>query len=140
LGLFLILRSQTLLADTLSHISIVGVALGLLLGVSPTWMNLLVVVEASVLLEYFRSVYKFDSGISIARIMCGGMALALVLMRFNDNSMMSLYNFLYGSFVTISKEQVLFLFTITLVIILFYLFFKRPMYVLMFDEETAFTD
>ena len=139
LGLFLILRSQTLLADTLSHISLVGVALGLLLGVSPTWMNLLVVVVASVLLEYLRSVYKSYSEISIAMMMSGGMALALVLMSFNDNSTMSLNNFLFGSIVTITKEQVLFLFAITLVIILLYLFFKRPMYVLMFDEETAFT-
>lgn len=139
LGLFLILRSQTLLADTLSHISLVGVALGLLLGISPTWMNLLVVVVASVLLEYLRSVYKSYSEISIAMMMSGGMALALVLMSFNDSSAMSLNNFLFGSIVTITNEQIWFLLGITVVIILLYFFFKRPMYVLTFDEETAFT-
>ena len=139
LGLFLILRSQTLLADTLSHISLVGVALGLLLGVSPTWMNLLVVVVASVLLEYLRNVYKSYSEISIAMMMSGGMALALVLMSFNDSTAMSLNNFLFGSIVTITNEQVWLLLALTIMIILFYLFFKRPMYVLTFDEETAFT-
>lgn len=139
LGLFLILRSQTLLADTLSHISLVGVALGLLLGISPTWMNILVVVVASVLLEYLRSVYKSYSEISIAMVMSGGMALALVLMSFNDSSAMSLNNFLFGSIVTITNEQIWFLLGITVVIILLYFFFKRPMYVLTFDEETAFT-
>src|SRR5699024_3202574 len=45
----------------------------------------------------------------------------------------------FGSIVTITNEQVWFLFIITCVIILLYLFFKRPMYVLTFDEETAFT-
>src|SRR5699024_10787157 len=86
LGLFLVLRSQTLFVDTVLHISLVGVALCLLLGVSPSWMNLLVVVVASVLLQYLRSVYKSYSEISIAMMMSGGMALALVLMSFNDNS------------------------------------------------------
>src|SRR5699024_10571451 len=88
LGLFLILilRRQTLLADTLSHISLVGVALGLLLGISPTWVNLFVVVIVSILLEYLRAVYKSYSEISIAMMMSGGMALALVLMSLNDSS------------------------------------------------------
>ena len=139
LGLFLILRSQTLLADTLSHISLVGVALGLLLGISPTWVNLFVVVIVSILLEYLRAVYKSYSEISIAMMMSGGMALALVLMSLNDSSSMSLNNFLFGSIVTISVEQVRFLLFITLTIIVLYIVFKRPMYVLTFDEETAFT-
>jgi len=139
LGLFLILRRQTLLADTLSHVSLVGVALGLLLGIAPTWTNLLVVIVASLLLEYIRSIYKSYSEISIAMMMSGGMALALVLMSFNDSAAMSLNTFLFGSIVTITEEQVLFLLILTIAILLLYVFFKRPMYVLTFDEETAFT-
>lgn len=139
LGLFLILRRQTLLADTLSHVSLVGVALGLLLGTSPTWMNLLVVIVVSIILEYIRSVYKSYSEISIAIMMSGGMAIALVLMSLSDNSSMSLNNFLFGSIVTITTEQVLFLLALTIGINLLYIFFRRPMYVLTFDEETAFT-
>lgn len=139
LGLFLILRRQTLLADTLSHVSLVGVALGLLLGIAPTWTNLFVVIIVSILLEYIRSVYKSYSEISIAIMMSGGMALALVLMSLNDSSSMSLNSFLFGSIVTITTEQVQFLLFITLAIILLYIFFRRPMYVLTFDEETAFT-
>lgn len=139
LGLFLILRRQTLLADTLSHVSLVGVAAGLLLGVAPTWTNIIVVIIAAILLEYVRTVYKSYSEISIAIMMSGGMALALVLMSFSDGTSMSLNTFLFGSIVTITSEQVLFLLVLTIGILLLYLFFKRPMYVLTFDEETAFT-
>lgn len=139
LGLFLILRRQTLLADTLSHVSLVGVALGLLLGVNPTWTNLLVVILISLLLEYIGAVYKTYSEISIAILMSGGMAVALVLMSLSDGTSMSLNNFLFGSIVTISAEQVQFLLFITVSVLLLYAFFKRPMYVLTFDEETAFT-
>ena len=139
LGLFLILRRQTLLADTLSHVSLVGVALGLLLGVAPTWTNIFVVIVASVLLEYIRIIYKSYTEISVAIMMSGGMALALVLMSFNDTTAMSLNTFLFGSIVTISTDQVLFLLVLTVLIIGLYIFFRRPMYVLTFDEETAFT-
>lgn len=139
IGLFLILRRQTLLADTLSHVSLVGVALGLLLGTAPTWTNLFVVVIASILLEYVGSVFKSYTEISIAMMMSGGMALALFLMSLTDGTTMSLNSFLFGSIVTISTEQVLFLLAITIVLILLYIVFKRPMYVLTFDEETAFT-
>ena len=51
IGLLLILKRQSMMADTLSHISLAGVALGMILRVSPTVTTLLVVIVASVLLD-----------------------------------------------------------------------------------------
>lgn len=140
LGLFLILRRQSLMADTLSHVSLVGIALGLLLGVNPTITNVLIVILAALLLEYLRSLYKSYSEISIAILMSGGMALALVLMTFSSNaSTMSIDSFLFGSIVTISSLQITLLAVLSFIIVALYIIFKNPMYILTFDEETAFT-
>ena len=86
LGLFLILRRQSLMADTLSHVSLAGVALGLLIGINPTFVNIGVVVAVAILLEYLRSVYRSYSEISIAMLMSGGMAIALVLIGLSEGS------------------------------------------------------
>lgn len=140
LGLFLILRRQSLMADTLSHISLAGVALGLLIGVNPTWTNILVVMVIAFVLEYLRIVYRTYSEVSIAIIMSAGLALALVLMSLNDGgATLSINQFLFGSIVTISKQQVWILLALTVMIGLLYFIFRKPMYVLTFDEETAFT-
>lgn len=128
------------MADTLSHVSLAGVALGLLIGVNPTWTNILVVALIAILLEYLRVVYHTYSEISIAILMSVGMALALVLMGLNEGgATLSMNQFLFGSIVTISVQQVWMLFVLTIIIGLLYLVFRKPMYVLIFDEETAFT-
>ncbi|SFB96478.1 zinc transport system permease protein [Alkalibacterium subtropicum] len=140
LGLFLILRRQSLMADTLSHVSLAGVSLGLLLGYDPTWVNILVVVIVAGILEYLRKVYRTYSEISIAILMSGGMATALVLMGLNDSgATVSIQQFLFGSIVTISVQQVWMLLILTVVIIVLYSIFRKPMYTLTFDEETAYT-
>lgn len=140
LGLFLILRRQSLMADTLSHISLAGIALGLLLNVNPTFMTLVVVVIAAVSIDYLRMLYKSYSEISIAILMSAGMAIALVLMSLNEGGTnTSIQQYLFGSIVTINVAQVrLLLFLFTLVVGLF-LVFRKPMYVLTFDEDTAYT-
>lgn len=140
LGLFLILRRQSLMADTLSHISLAGVALGLLIGVNPTWTNILVVIVIAILLEFLRQIYRTYSEISIAILMSVGMAVALVLMGISDGgATLSITQFLFGSIVTISKEQIWLLLGLTVIIGGLYFIYRKPMYVLTFDEETAFT-
>lgn len=86
IGLLLILKRQSMMADTLSHISLAGVALGMILRVSPTVTTLLVVIVASVLLEYLRLIYRDFSEVSVAIMMAGGMSVALVLMNLNRNA------------------------------------------------------
>lgn len=138
LGLLLILRKQSLMSDTLAHVSLAGVALGFLLGVEPIYTTILVVVIAAMALEYLRRVYKNYSDISIAMLMSGGMALALLLMS-RVESASSIEAYLFGSIVTISSVQVRLLIALAVIVLLAYFVFKRVLYVEAFDESIAYT-
>lgn len=140
LGLFLILRRQSLMSDTLSHVSLAGVAVGIFLGQSTTWMTLVVVVIAALVLEYLRVSYKHYMEISTAILMSMGLAVALILSNKAGSSSMSLDSYLFGSIITISAEQVRALFVIAAIVLVLTLLFIRPMYLLTFDEDTAHVD
>ena len=141
LGTFLILRRQSLMSDTLSHVSLAGVAFGLVLGLSPTLTTVLVVIAAAVFLEYLRTIYKNFMEIGTAILMSTGLAISLIVMsKGKSSSSMSLDQYLFGSIVTISREQVISLFVIAAVVLVLTFLFIRPMYILTFDEDTAFVD
>jgi len=141
LGTFLILRRQSLMSDTLSHVSLSGVAFGLVLGISPTISTIVIVLIAAVFLEYLRTVYKSFMEIGTAILMSTGLAVSLIVMsKGKSSSSMSLDQYLFGSIVTISQEQVIGLFVIAAVVLILTFLFLRPMYILTFDEDTAFVD
>ena len=138
LGLLLVLRKQSLMSDTLSHISLAGVALGFLLEIDPLLTTIGVVCVAAILLEYLRKVYSHYSDISIAMLMSGGMALALLLMS-RVESANSIESYLFGSIVTVSNLQVKLLIVLAILVLLSYLVLKRILYVDAFDEDIAYT-
>lgn len=141
LGIFLVLRRQSLLSDTLSHVSLLGVALGLFLGINPDISTIIIVILAAIALEYLRNVYRTYSEVSTAILMSGGLAGALVLMNLSKGtSSTSIQQYLFGSIVTISWPQVYVLFGLLLLVYVLFFFFRRPMYVLTFDEDTAHVD
>lgn len=141
LGVFLVIRRQSLLADTLSHVSLAGVALGFFLNINPTFTTLVLVLVAALFLEYLRKMYSTYSELSIAILMSGGLALALVLMKLRPNSKgINLQSYLFGSIITITKQQVVLLGILTGIIFLLFFFMKRLLYVMTFDEDVAFVD
>lgn len=141
LGTFLILRRQSLMSDTLSHVSLAGVAFGLILGISPTITTIIVVIVAAIFLEYLRTIYKSFMEIGTAILMSTGLAISLIVMsKGKSSSSMSLEQYLFGSIVTISTEQVISLFVIAAIVLTLTFLFIRPMYILTFDEDTAFVD
>ena len=78
LGVFLVLRRQSLMSDTLSHVSLAGVAFGVLLSWNPTITTLITVVIAAVFLEYLRTIYHNYMEIATAILMSAGLAIALL--------------------------------------------------------------
>lgn len=141
LGVFLVLRRQSLLADTLSHVSLAGIALGFFININPTITTLVVVVISALALEYIRKLYSSYSEVSTAVLMSGGLAVALVLMNLNKGeSQMNIQQYLFGSIITINWSQVKILGILMVVVLILFTFLKRPMYVLTFDEDTAHVD
>lgn len=141
LGVFLILRRQSLMSDTLSHVSLAGVAFGLILGIDTSLSTMIIVIIAAIFLEYLRTIYKDFMEIGSAILMSTGLALALIIVsKSGGSSSMSLDQYLFGSILTISANQVTALFVIAAVVMVLTALFIRPMYILTFDEDTAFVD
>ncbi|QDH20674.1 metal ABC transporter permease [Saccharibacillus brassicae] len=137
LGIYLMLRRQVLMADTLSHVSLAGVAAGALLGVNPSVGGFVAAVVAALLIERLRRGYRTYAEVPVAIMMTGGLALAVVLMSFGKTLSQSFNAYLFGSIVAVSETQLWLIGSAAVAGLLFLFVFRRPMYDLTFDEETA---
>lgn len=140
LGVYLMLRRQALMADMLSHVSLAGVAGGAYLHINPTLSGFVVAVIGAVIVEYVRRSYKTYSEISIAIIMVGGLSTAVVLMSLNQSINKSFSSYLFGSVVAVNQTELLLMIIVAIIGGIFFFIFRRPLYQITFDEETAKTN
>lgn len=137
LGVFLVLRRQSLMSDTLSHVSMAGVALGSVLHASPVLFGFAFAVAGGLTIEQLRRTYKTYSEVPVAIIMTSGLALAMVLMSLKTSLNKSLSSYLFGSIVAVSSFQLFAIAGITVLGLLFFIILRRPLYSLTFEEDTA---
>ncbi|MEK4853250.1 metal ABC transporter permease [Paenibacillus sp. FSL H7-0756] len=137
LGVYLMLRRQVLMADTLSHVSLAGVALGSVLGWNPALSGFAVAVAGGLVIEQLRRSYRTYSELPVAIIMTSGLALAVVLMSLKQNLTKSFSSYLFGSIVAVSDTQLKLIALVAAAGLLYFIILRRPLYSLTFDEETA---
>lgn len=138
-GSFIVLRRYSLLSETLAHVSLVGVSVGLLFGLSPLWMAVAASLIASWLIEYLRSVHGMYSDSILAIFLSGSLALAIVIVSISGSFNASLFSYLFGSILSVSNEDLMIMsFFGAIAMALLVLFFKE-LYFIAFDEEVART-
>jgi len=138
-GSFIVLRRYSLLSETLAHVSLVGVSIGLLVGLSPLWMAVATSLAAAWLIEYLRSSRGLYSDSILAIFLSGSLALAIVIISLSGSFNASLFSYLFGSILSVSNDDLITMgifgsFSMVLLI----LFFKE-LYFIAFDEEVART-
>ncbi len=137
IGTFLVLRRYSLIADTLSHVSLAGVVLGILLKVNPLITALVTAVVSSVAIERLRISRKVFGESALSIFLSGSLALAIVLISFVRGFGVGLFSYLFGS-ITIVKQIDVYVIAVfgILVIVSIIAFYKELVYVTV-DEEAA---
>lgn len=137
IGMFLVLRRYSLIADTLAHVSLAGIAVGFLLQVNPIVTAMISTVLSSVVIERLRVSKKVYGESALAIFLSGSLALAIVLISLAHGFNVGLLNYLFGSIVTVKQTDLYIIGALAaLVAGAIYLFYKELVYIT-FDEESA---
>ena len=137
IGIFLVLRRYSLIADTLSHVSLAGIALSFLLGINPILGALGVTILASLGIEKLRASKKVHGETALALFLSGSLALAIVLLSISHGFNTNLFNYLFGSIVTVTQNNVYIIASLAVVVITLLMLFYKELIYTTFDEEAA---
>lgn len=137
IGIFLVLRRYSLIADTLSHVSLAGVAVGLLFQLNPLITAIISAVLSSVVIERLRLSKKIFGESALAIFLSGSLALAIVLLSLAHGFSVDLFSYLFGSITTVKQSDISIIAILGLfVIAAIFLFYKELVFITV-DEEAA---
>lgn len=137
IGIFLVLRRYSLIADTLSHVSLAGVAVGLLLNINPLITAIIAAVLSSVAIERLRLSNRVYGESALAIFLSGSLALAIVLIGLAHGFNADLFSYLFGSIVTVRNADVYIISFLALIVIAAVIAFYKELLFITFDEEAA---
>ena len=136
IGITIVLKRMSMIGDALSHSSLAGVVLGLILGVNPVAGAVVMCIVAALGIEAIRKKIPRYSEVAISIVMSAGIGLAGVLSGFVENGA-SLKSFLFGSIVSISEGELALVVVISVLVLAAVLFFYRELFYIGFDENAA---
>jgi zinc transport system permease protein len=145
LGVFIVVRRLSLIADALSHVTLAGIAASLFLGkyssfflgLNPMYMGMAFSVGGAVLIEKLRTVYKHYQELAIPIILSGGIGLGVIFISLADGFNTDLFSYLFGSVSAVSRTDLWTIVVISVFVVLTIMLIYKELFLLSFDEEYA---
>ncbi|HYG60403.1 MAG TPA: metal ABC transporter permease [Symbiobacteriaceae bacterium] len=137
IGLFLVLRRLAQYGDTLAHVSLVGVAAGVLLKTFPVATGLAFSVVASLGMDQLRQRFSKYSELSLAIMAPTSLALAVVVLDQAGGAGADVMSYLFGSVLTVTTESLYLTGALGLVVLGVLLLLYKELLSVSFDEEYA---
>ena len=106
IGIVMVNRKTSMIGDALSHTSLTGVGLGLILGFDPIIGSMIVCVMAAFLIETIRKRFPQYGDMATAIIMSTGLGIAAILSDFAPGGN-SFESYLFGSISSVTTVDVI---------------------------------
>lgn len=137
IGIFLVLRRYSLIADTLAHVSLAGVAIGLLLKINPLITAIATSLTASIAIERLRLSKKVYGESALAIFLSGSLATAIVLISAAHGFNVNLFSYLFGSILTVKQSDIVVIGALGIFVLIAIVLLHKELVFTTFDEESA---
>lgn len=136
-GMFLVVKRYSLIVDTLAHVSLLGIALGLLANLNPYLASTGFTVLASLAIEKIKSTSKLYQEAVLAMFLSGSLALSVIIISANSNFNVSIFSLLFGSITTVNQVDLVTILALSILVILTIVLCYKKFFLIAFDEELA---
>lgn len=144
-GVFLVVRRLSLIAEALSHINLSGIAAGMLLQqhvtlfqmVNPLYIGMLFSVAGSLCVERIRRLYRSYQELAIPIILSTGVAIGVILISAGGGFNSDISGYLFGNILAVSLEELYMILGVGMVVCFFVFILYKELFALSFDEEHA---
>lgn len=137
IGMFLVVRRYSLMADTLAHVSFAGVAIGLLLQINPIFAAIGLSVVASFGIESLRNSRRIFGESVLALFLSGSLAIAVVILSLSNGFNANLFSYLFGSISTVTQTDLWVTLGLGIVVFLSICLLYKELFFASFDSELA---
>jgi zinc transport system permease protein len=136
-GFFLVERRMSLIGDGIGHVAFAGVALGFLLNVSPVLTALAAAIVGAVAIEWLRTQRRAAGDQALALVFYTGIAAGVVLVSVAGSLDVDLFAFLFGSILTVTREDLVLVAVLGGVALAVIALLYRALAAVVLDEEGA---
>jgi len=137
IGMYVVVRRYSALSDSLSHVALVGVAIGLITSFSPIFLGIVFSVIAGILIELLRSYKKVYTEAALMLFLSGSIAVVSILISVFGGFRVSLSSFLFGSISTVTNNDLYWILGIFSLVIIIVAGFYNSFLQLSFSEDLA---
>ncbi len=136
LGSFMIWQRLSYLGDSLSHSSLLGVALALIFKISPSLSIMLIAITFAILLSLnFNRLYSADTILNIVTNVV--LSSSLILMSFLPSGNNSIISSLFGDILTLDQSDIISIFLTSLIVTLILIFRWRYWLMISINRDLA---
>lgn len=136
-GTFVVARRMSLIGDGLGHVAFAGVTLGVLLGITPLGVGLVLAVAGAVVVDEIRNRFGTAGDLALAILFYSGLAAGVVFASAAGAMNANLFTYLFGSILTVTRWDVAVMAALATVVSTAVVLLRRSLFALVLDEDLA---
>ncbi|WP_233269384.1 metal ABC transporter permease [Alteribacillus sp. YIM 98480] len=144
IGSILAVRRASIISDSLSHVTLTGISAGVLLGqtmnfieINPLYTGFAFSLIGSLIIEKLRQTYYHFQELAAPIILSAGIGISAVIMSASRAGYSDWYDYLFGSIVSVTGEDLVFIISTAIAVIIIFLLLYKEFISVSFDQEYA---